>query len=175
MRKFKLFWNVGKEVQWLNEMAEKGWQLQSFRYGVYTFKFEDATNYQYQTEYIDFLKTKVEREEYLNFLQQAGVELVYKTSMYCYFRKVNDGKAFELHTSTESKLNQYKSHVKLSKRVLIPALLVSGAVQFIPVTGHIADFFKGVFVGISTGIAILTIIVMLLMLKLKRENKLFEI
>lgn len=106
MKKFRLYYDKDREEQWLNEMAEDGWALESFFMGVYTFGKCEPGEYIYQ---IDLMPgNKIKRDEFKSFLRENGVEIVEEWCRWIFLRKRASEGEFEMYTDIESKLKQYK-------------------------------------------------------------------
>ncbi|MCM3388405.1 DUF2812 domain-containing protein [Ureibacillus chungkukjangi] len=111
--KIRFFIDYEKEEKWVNLMAVKGWNLYSFGLGYYTFEKGDPGQYIYRNEMIHNLGVKDERDEYINFLQSSGVELVKVFFNWAYFRKKASEGPFELYSDITSKLAYQKRICKL--------------------------------------------------------------
>ena len=102
--KFRFFLDYEKEEKWVNEMANKGWHLADFHIGYYKFEKGAPGQYIYRNEMLIHLKTKEQMNDYLEFLNQTGVELVKKRGLWAYFRKEAADGPFTLYSDTSSKL-----------------------------------------------------------------------
>jgi hypothetical protein len=106
MRIFKLYFDKDLEEQWINEMAIKGWALDKFFLGYYTFSPCKPGEYTYQ---IDLLDNWVgDRENFSSFMEEVGVEVVSQWYRWVYLRKLACDGTFEMYTDTESKIKQYR-------------------------------------------------------------------
>lgn len=100
--RWKFYFNKDKEVQWLNEMAAKGWSMKSFFAGRYTFEQTQPGEYLYQVELLP--RNVKEKAEYLHFLEhEMGVELVQEWGFWIFLRKKASEGPFELYTDASSK------------------------------------------------------------------------
>jgi hypothetical protein len=108
IRKFKIFWawQDEKEEKWLRSMAQQGWQLISPELpGFYTFKRGEPRDTVYR---LDFITSKMDREEYLQLFTDAGWEHVGEMMSWQYFRKeAKQGENPEIYTDPESKIQKY--------------------------------------------------------------------
>lgn len=105
--KCKLYFDKDKEEQWLNEMADKGWNMKKSCLGIYIFEHSDKRQYTYR---IDILpEDEQEKEEYLTFLKEEGdIEIVQQRLFWVVLRKLSDKGVFELYSDAESKKQQYR-------------------------------------------------------------------
>ena len=92
-------WDYEKEIKWLNEMSAQGWHL--VNPGLISFEFEkdEPNKYQYEIEYLDNNK-----EDYFEFLQETGIEIIKVVNNWAYYKKLNDGNPFEIFNDAESKI-----------------------------------------------------------------------
>lgn len=106
--RFRFFLDYEKEEKWVNEMAKEGWHLTDFNIGYYKFEKGAPGQYIYRNEMVNSLGAKGQVKDYLEFLQQSGVELVKTRGMWAYFRKATADGPFELYSDTSSKLAYMK-------------------------------------------------------------------
>lgn len=105
MIKFKLYLDKDAETKWLNEMAEKGWAMKSFFAGFYVFNKCEEGKYVYQ---IDFGSRPFKvSEEYREFMEDAGIEIVQTWGWWVILRKLAAEGRFELYTDVESSIEHY--------------------------------------------------------------------
>lgn len=138
---YRFFWGfLKKQEKWLNEMADKGFRLIRTGRAWYEFEECEPKKYRYAVEFIGE-KSKQNAKEYADFLEDCGYKVIFKNLNLDYsvgkaiFRpwaekggkiattagtfnkelllveKVNDGKAFELHT-TEDDIKEYQKTVR---------------------------------------------------------------
>lgn len=104
MKKFRLYVDKDSEEIWLNEMAEKGWCMKKYFLGVYTFE-QSEERYVYR---IDLLKNwEGDREDFVTFMEESGVEFVDQWYRWVFLRKKNQDGVFELYSDQESLLDHY--------------------------------------------------------------------
>lgn len=130
MKKFKLYWDKDKEQVWLNKMSEEGWAAKKFFLGMYTFEKCEKGEYIYQ---IDLMKNRKDNE-YLEFLEESGVEVVCRWFYWVILRKKSSEGSFELYSDKESKISQYKKIKKMFSVILLLEIIcfayeVFGAVK----------------------------------------------
>lgn len=98
-------WQAEEEEQWLDSMADKGWQLISV--GFFTYVFEKSEEkYSYRLE---FLKERVgapSSQQYIRFVVDTGAEYVGAVQKWVYFRKKRSEGAFELFSDKSSRIRQ---------------------------------------------------------------------
>ena len=108
LRKHRIFWawQDEKEEAWLSEMAQEGWHLLHPGFpGFYTFQQGEPAEMVYR---LDFITSKVDREEYYQLFTDAGWELVGEMMGWQYFRKVaRPGEEPQIYTDPESKIQKY--------------------------------------------------------------------
>ncbi len=121
LKKVRLFIDYEKEEKWLNDMAEKGWQLK--RYGLigrYYFEKEEE-KYIYRIEFLDKLSSHPESIEYIRFLEESGIEYIHSAHGYwIYLRKKATDGSFDLYTDLDSKIKHYQ---KINRFVSIAFML----------------------------------------------------
>lgn len=111
-----LSWNYENESKWLNEMSDKGWQLEKPGLFRYTFVQGEPGKYRYDMEYLDANGEK--RNEYFAFLEETGIEIVGQLGNWAYYRKPDNGKPFAIFSDTASKIAHYK-------RILLFLLIIT--------------------------------------------------
>lgn len=104
MMKFRWYYDKDNEETFLNEMSEKGYAMEKFFLGFYTFKPSQPDEYTYRVDLIEG-KDKEENNAFYELVRDAGGELVQTWGFWAYFRK--KGK-FELYTDKESQIQQHK-------------------------------------------------------------------
>ena len=138
MKKYRYFGGfLTSQEKWLNKMAQKGYQLVKVGKLLYEFESCSLNQYQYAVEFVAD-KAKNDSQNYKVFLESCGYTVFYKNINLSYsigkvrFRpwaegsgkiatnsttynkelliveKENDGKPFELHTTTNDKIEYLK-------------------------------------------------------------------
>lgn len=119
MKKFRCFIDFEKEENWLNKMAEQGWELcgKSFNY---EFCKNNHNNSIIKIDYHIF-KNNSDFQDYLALFGDSGWEHISgnKNSGTQYFRKVKDSDATDIFSDIPSKAARYK---KLSNMWLTMAM-----------------------------------------------------
>ena len=110
MIKFKLYFDNEKEAEWLNEMSAKGYALTDYWWGFYSFEKCLPGEYVYQIDIVDgFFNVD---DDYRNFMEDIGVELVCMWGFWVILRKKAADGPFQLYTDVESSIEHY-SKIKL--------------------------------------------------------------
>ncbi len=105
MIRFKLFVDKDKETKWLNEMADEGYELKRFTAGFYSFDEGEPEKYRYQ---IDISKGLfLVEQDYKEFMEEQGIEIVCLWGPWVILRKQNDGTDFTLYSDNESLIEHY--------------------------------------------------------------------
>jgi len=104
MMKFRLYYDKDREEIFLNKMSEKGYAMEKFFLGFYTFKPSQPGEYTYRVDLIEG-KTIEENNAFYDLVRETGGEVVQTWGFWAYYRK--KGK-FELYTDKESQIQQHK-------------------------------------------------------------------
>lgn len=135
---YRYFWSLtGTQAKWLNKMADQGFRLVRTEKLLYEFEECEPGKYRYCVEFVGH-KSREEADRYARFLEDCGYQTFFKnvdldwnvgkvevrpwaekggrlaSNATTYNRelliveKVDDGKPFELHTSSEDKAQYYK-------------------------------------------------------------------
>lgn len=113
MKKFRLYFDTDKEVEWLNGLAEQGYALSGYFLGVYTFDTCEPGKYQYQIDNTDGW-FRVENS-YREFMNEMGIDIVALWGPWVYLRKHTEDGPFELYSDVESRIAHYEKILKLYK------------------------------------------------------------
>jgi len=91
MVKFRLYFDKEKEAEWLNEMAAKGCAITDYVMGFYAFRECLPGEYVYQIDIVDgFFGVN---DDYKEFMEEAGVELVCQWGCWVILSKKAEGNA----------------------------------------------------------------------------------
>ena len=131
MRIYKIFTDYAKEEKWLNEMAQKGYEVVGNCFG-YKFKRINPDNETYRIDCRTF-KTKNDFIDYCTMFEDSGWKHILgsKSSGKQYFKKISDDSHDDIFSDNISKAARYKraSNFWLSFASCYFVLLVSLAVN----------------------------------------------
>lgn len=177
MRVAKIFMDDQKEEQWLNDMANKGWYFQKLRFPYYSFERGEPGQYTYRLEMLSGLGSKTDLDDYLEFVESTGIEIVQKRFNWAYFRQHTSKGPFELYSDAQSKLSYVQRMYGLFLTLIVINVLsaVANATEYGTGTlGHVTGFMS----GLSTGVVVALIIPFVKIAKrkrnIKKELELFE-
>ena len=106
MKKFVMFYDKDKEVEWLNKMAQDGYAMTDFFAGLYTFEPCEKGEWQYQIDIGNgFFNVK---KEYAEFMDEMGIEIVKCWGPWVVLRRKAAEGEFELFSDVDSRIAQYK-------------------------------------------------------------------
>ncbi|MBO4299305.1 MAG: DUF2812 domain-containing protein [Clostridia bacterium] len=95
-------WEFEKEEEWLNEMAMKGWALDSVGFCRYTFEKCEPGEYNVR------LEMHGADQEYIDFMKDTGAEYVGRMVAWIYFRKKATDGPFDLFSDIDSRIEHLK-------------------------------------------------------------------
>lgn len=142
IRRYKLFFNFGKEREWLEDMALKGWMLKDIKIGcVYDFQKEEPRRMLYEIDRFDLkrnptLEDMLEKKAFVAMAQEAGwQEVTHDESMNYYFAKEYEEDGFnELYNDVESlqyRADKYRNRFMKAGILLIKLVLVVAIAGFL--------------------------------------------
>lgn len=162
-KKFSL-WQSEDEEKWLNEMSAKGWQIEKI--GVLRYQFQECkpNEYLYKLELLENDANDPESRKYINFLNEAGIDVVGTCKNWLYLRKKFADGPFDQANSPLSKLTYaMRLYFSLEKVrnififVLAFFMLISQIAARTDYTSSFFDFLQGFANGIAMGSAVLLI------------------
>lgn len=121
MLKFRILFDKDTETEWLNSMAQDGWAMTGFFGGFYIFDPCEKGAYQYQIDFTDRLFSV--SNEYREFMQEMGAEIVTNWGFWTVLRKPADEGTFELYSDVDSQIEHYTKIRKMFKIVTIIDIL----------------------------------------------------
>ncbi|MDI2585783.1 MULTISPECIES: DUF2812 domain-containing protein [unclassified Psychrobacillus] len=121
--KYRLYVDYEKEEQWINELAQQGWLLEKFKFFRFTFVKGEAGSYIYRNELLAGLALK-DKNEYLQFLKESGIEIVSKFGGWVYFRKKASDGPFGIYTDTASKVSYFNRIIGLFTLLLVFNIII---------------------------------------------------
>ncbi|MFJ7972050.1 DUF2812 domain-containing protein [Psychrobacillus sp. NPDC096389] len=104
--KNRLYLDYEKEEQWINDMVQEGWHLKKFMFFRFTFEKGEQGSYIYRNEFLGG-RTVEEENNYIEFLKESDIEVVYKFGGWAYFRRKASKGPFEIYTDTSSKVSYF--------------------------------------------------------------------
>jgi len=113
MRKFKFFMDFEKEEQWLQEMAKRGYQLESKSFG-YKFKKAEPEDVTINIDYRTF-KKKEDFIDYCTLFEDSGWKHIAgsKSSGTQYFQKIDEAGDDDIFSDKSSKAGKYKRYSEM--------------------------------------------------------------
>ncbi len=120
------FWTLdqyNEEEQWLNKKAEEGWALVDALAVRYVFESCEPDEYVYKILFTDGVKGTAERDNFISFMNENGIEEVGRYHRWGYYRKNNDGTAFEMFNTKSEEL----AHVNKIKNLAATLVAIMAA------------------------------------------------
>ncbi len=163
MEKNKIFFDIEKEVKWLNTLASEGYRLTHKKWFTYYFKKCEKGAYLYQVERRKPF-TAEENKDYMDFASSLNINTVSTQWGWFYFEKENDGKEFNIFSDVPSKISHYKN--------LIITLLMIGLFNFSILNSHPRGpyIFNISFPFVANSIMLIAIVVTIVKYLLKIHN-----
>lgn len=169
-------WEFEKEIRWINDMAAKGFGL--CHVGLCTYWFDDIEpgEYTYHLELAENQPSSAKGQEYLEFLNECGVEYVGSYLRWTYLRKKAADGPFELHADLDSKL----AHLKRIVLLLLPVMFLNIWASYLNIhhaLRHSSDgnLFVGMMnLGVSTMLLYAVVRIGIQIRRLKKERQLHE-
>ena len=125
MKKFKMFFDIGKEQQWLNEQLQKGYRCTNISgLGIYTFEKSDKRNVM-RLDYQDYLSKK-KFNEYKGIYEDFGWNFIKGSRIggIQYWQKEANNQN-EIFSDRQSRSNYYKRLMGYSAGLAILFLFFS--------------------------------------------------
>lgn len=119
-----IFADMEKEEEWLNEMAEKGFNFLDSFFIRYTFLEGKPNEYIYRIELLENNPNHPVSRQYIKFLEDTGVECVSTTGRWTYFRKKASDGPFDLYSDIDAKIKHYKRNSSYIATILFFNLIV---------------------------------------------------
>lgn len=104
----KLFFDFEKEELFLNKMSANGLALSKYTWGKYVFDEAPKGEYIYRLELLEYPMDSVESQNYIQFMEETGAELVATYHRWAYFRKKASEGDFNIYTDIDSRLKHYE-------------------------------------------------------------------
>lgn len=145
MVKFQIRYDQDKEIEYLNEMSEKGYALTGFKAGFYFFDECEKGKYVYQIDTAE--KFGRVSTEYREFMSEQGIEIVCVYGPWVILRKLKADGEFELFSDVDSKIEHYKKTRKIFKVALIIELIAYFIEVFEAANGIHEGFYFAALIG----------------------------
>lgn len=130
IRKVFWAWEFEKEEKWLNEMSEKGLQLCDVGFFRYVFEEGLPSEYIYRLELLDNIPKHPESIQYIQFLEDTGIEQIGSQIRWVYLRKKADGNGFNLFSDINSRIKHLDRQLFLNG-ILSAVMLINGVTQLL--------------------------------------------
>ncbi len=160
-RMYRFFMDYEKEERWVNDMADRGWNLKKTVAGYFVFEKGTPELYIYRNEFVN-RKSK----DYFEFLDAMNIECVSKFGGWAYYRKLKSEGPFEIFTDTTSKFNYIKSMNRFFILVLLLNLMTGIYNIALGLWGSAAGL-----VNTSVGCMSLIVALLLVIPIVKNENR----
>lgn len=134
MIKFRIYYDKDAETKWLNKLSQKGWAMTGFFAGFYTFEKCEEGKYEYQIDFGDRFGSV--SNEYREFMQEAGIEIVQNWGYWIILRKISSEKPFELYTDVDSAMEHYSKIRNMFKVATIVEMICLFVEVFVGMNGN---------------------------------------
>lgn len=154
----KQFIDFDKEEAWLDDMAKQGLNLQRYAWGKYYFEKCKPGQYQYKVEPLGITDAK-KRQEYLDFLQQSGIEVVMiHQKSRVYLRRQATDAPFVVHTDIDGQIQRYRAARGLWAQILTPMAFTAAVLAMnVCFSLNISALAKGIALGTSAVIMLASV------------------
>ena len=125
IRKWFWVWEFDEEEKWLNEMAKRGWALDSVGFAKYTFIQSEPGEYAVRLEMLANVPSADESQDYINFVEETGAEYIGSFIKWVYFRKKTADGEFDLFSDLDSRARHMDRMTK-NLSVVATAILLTG-------------------------------------------------
>lgn len=124
---YKIFtiFNFEDEERWLNEKSANGEHLTDVGFCRYVFEEGERGKYIYRLEMLERSPNYYKSVEYLNFLEDTGVEHVASILKWVYLRKKASDGPFDIYSDIDSKIKHYERIINLANILIIIQLFCS--------------------------------------------------
>ena len=124
IRKWFWVWEFDKEEKWLNEMANRGWVLDSVGFAKYTFVESEPGEYTVRLEMLENSPASSEGQDYIDFVEETGAEYIGNYMRWVYFRKKTVDGPFDLYSDVDSRIRHMDRIVKPLTIIALSNLLI---------------------------------------------------
>ncbi len=123
MKKFRLIFDKNTEIDWLNEIAARGWNLKSFAFGLYSFEPCTPGEFVYEADLKD--KGFYISPEYRSILESQQIELIPTGGFWFLVRRKKSLGPLQLYTDLDSRIAQYQRIGRMFKICALAELIMS--------------------------------------------------
>jgi len=128
---WKLFADFEKEEAWLNEKAAQGLAFTHYSFLRYTFEPCEPGEYTYRVQYMEKGRWHPDSVNFLQFVEDSGVEVVSRYVNWVFLRKKTAERPFDLFSDIDSVLGHYRRVSRVWLAIGISQLCI-GAAQIHP-------------------------------------------
>jgi hypothetical protein len=112
IRKWFWVWEFDEEEKWLNDMAKRGWVLDSVGFAKYTFTESVPGEYAVRLEMLGHTPASSEGQDYIDFIEETGAEYLGNVMQWIYFRKKTADGPFDLFSDVDSRIRHLERITK---------------------------------------------------------------
>ncbi|MBL4932145.1 DUF2812 domain-containing protein [Clostridium paridis] len=177
----KLFWDYEREENWINDMADKGYNFLSFSFpGKYVFEEGEPGEYTYRIELLKSTPKSIDSKDYINFMEENEIECVNTYFRWAYFRSKNKEQLVNLYSDYESKVQHYS---KIFRFTLVLWGLNFSSFIYNLIIGYVMYIDRGLMINLICSLInfIIAILISPLTIKqhknlksMKKERELYE-
>ncbi len=128
MKKFRIFYDKDAENEWLDKLGDQGWQLKSFKAGMYEFEQGEPGQYYYLVELID--RVNLDLDAYREALKPVQIDVIAHFGNYVYLRKPKKNGPFKITTPVADQIAQY-NRIGLVFIAMMFVEFVAGLAEFV--------------------------------------------
>lgn len=131
IRKWFWVWEFDEEEKWLNDMAGRGWVLETVGFAKYTFIQSEPGEYTVRLEMPEHMPASAECQDYIDFIEETGAEYLGNVMKWIYFRKRTADGGFDLFSDIDSRIRHMERINKPLGIIALCNLLIGvGNMQF---------------------------------------------
>ena len=124
IRKWFWVWEFDEEEKWLNDMARRGWVLESVGFAKYTFAESGPDEYTVRLEMPEHMPASAECQDYIDFVEETGAEYLGNVMKWIYFRKKREAGEFDLFSDIDSRIRHMERITKPLGIIALANLLI---------------------------------------------------
>lgn len=127
IRKWFWVWEFDQEEKWFNDMAKRGWVLDSVGFAKYTFVQSEPGEYAVRLEMLAHTPASAEGQDYIDFIEETGAEYIGNVMQWAYFRKKREAGEFDLFSDIDSRIRHMERIIKPLEIIALSNLLIGMA------------------------------------------------